>query len=78
MTVDLMRLKAERIAKGYTQAQLAEKVGMTRNSYAKREAGFVSIGADELATIATMLGYASDDFKIFFKVNVPEKERKSK
>ena len=75
MTVDLLRLKAERTAKGYTQAELAEKIGMKRQAYAKREIGIVALGADELAAIAIALGYSSDDFKIFFTHDVPEKER---
>lgn len=76
MTVDLRRIKAERIAKGYTQDQMAEKMGWkNRGAYAKRENGFVSIGADELAKIAEILDFSKEDLGIFFKANVPEKER---
>lgn len=76
MTIDLMRLKAERIAKGFTQDDIAEKMGWkTRTPYAKRENGFISIGADELGKIASILGYSENQLGIFFKKDVPEKER---
>lgn len=76
MTLDLRRLKAERIAKGLTQDEMAEAMGWkTRTPYAKRENGIVGIGADELVKLAYILGYSENDLGIFFKVNVPEKER---
>ena len=77
MTIDLRRLKAERIANGLTQDEMAERMGWsTRTPYAKRENGIVSIGADELAKMAEILGFNENNIGIFFKINVPEKERK--
>lgn len=76
MTVNLKRLKAERIANDLTQDQMAEKMGWsTRTPYAKRENGLVAIVADELAKMATILGYTDEDIGIFFTKDVPEKER---
>ncbi|CCO12237.1 helix-turn-helix family protein [Carnobacterium maltaromaticum LMA28] len=76
MTLNLKRLKAERIAKGYTQDEMARLAGWeTRTPYAKRENGIVSIGADELAKFAEILGYSSEELGIFFTKNVPEKEQ---
>lgn len=76
MTLDLLRIKAERIAKGYTQDEMAKKMGWAnRTPYAKRENGIVGIGADELAKIANILGYDKNELGIFFTNNVPEKER---
>ncbi|WP_314209217.1 helix-turn-helix domain-containing protein [Vagococcus salmoninarum] len=76
MTVDLKRIKAERIAKGYTQDQVAAMMGWKdRAPYAKRENGIVSIGADELIRLASIFGIDKNNVGIFFKVNVPEKER---
>lgn len=76
MTVDLDRLKAERIANGLTQEQLANKMGWdSRTPYAKRENGIVSLGADELIKIASILGFSKDQVGIFFKHNVPKRER---
>lgn len=77
MTLDLKRLKAERIAKGLTQDEMAEKMGWkSRTPYAKRENGIVAIGADELCKMAGILGYTPDKLIIFFKANVPEKEQR--
>lgn len=73
--LDIKRIKAERIAKGYTQDYMAEQMGYKdRALYAKRENGIVSIGADELYKIAKILEI--DDMRIFFKLNVPDRERK--
>lgn len=76
MTVDLKRLKAERIANGLTQDDMAKRMGWKdRAAYAKRENGIVSIGANELAKMVTLLGFSQDKIWIFFKTDVPEKER---
>lgn len=76
MTLDLRRLRAERIAKGLTQDKMAEAMGWkTRTPYAKRENGIVGIGADELVKMAHILGYTENELGLFFTVNVPEKER---
>lgn len=77
MTLDLKRLKAERIAKGFSQEDMAKKLGWkNRATYAKRETGLVDLGADELARIAEILGYSKNDLGIFFTINVPNRERK--
>lgn len=76
MTLDLKRLKAERIAKGFSQEDMAKKLGWkNRATYAKRETGLVDLGADELARIAEILGYSKNDLGIFFTINVPNRER---
>lgn len=72
MTVDLLRIKAERTANNLTQDELAKKLGWTRSQYAKREAGFVSFSANELIAVAEVLGYNKDNIGIFFKNTVPE------
>lgn len=74
--VDLLRLKAERIAKGYTQEDMANMMGYkSRASYSKRESGRVPLGANELAKIGDILGYSTDQLSIFFKIIVPNKEQ---
>lgn len=76
MTINLRRLKAERIASGLTQDEVAHKMGWkTRTPYAKRENGIVSIGADELAKITVILGLPMEKITIFFDQEVPERER---
>lgn len=67
MTLNLKRIKAERIAKGFTQDEMAQLLGWkSRAAYAKRENGIVAIGADELLKIAIILGYSSENLGIFF------------
>ena len=75
MKVDLLRVKAERVAKGYTQAKMAELMGLARNQYNKRENGKISFSADELITLSNLLGYNKDEIGIFFKQIVPEKKQ---
>ena len=77
MKLDLQRLKAERIAKGYTQEDTAKMLGWSdRARYGKRESGFINMGADEFIQIASILGYDTDNLAIFFREDVPEKEQK--
>ena len=75
MKVDLLRVKAERVAKGYTKAKMAELMGLARNQYNKRENGKISFSADELITLANLLGYNKDEIGIFFKQIVPETQQ---
>ena len=73
MELNLRRIKAERIAKGYTQDVIAEKMGWkSRAPYAKRENGIVPFGADELAEFGKNVGYGVNELGIFFNKNVPE------
>lgn len=65
MTLNLLRLRAERIAKGMTQEEMAERLGISRAAYAKREAGIVDVGANELAAISEILGIDRDHISIF-------------
>lgn len=76
MSLNLKRLRAERIAKGLSQDDMAHAMGWSaRGSYAKRENGIVSIGANELVKMAGILGYGPNELDLFFSQNVPEKER---
>lgn len=76
MTVNLKRLKAERIASGLTQDEVANRMGWkSRTPYAKRENGIVSIGADELVKITLIFGLPMEKITIFFDNTVPETER---
>ncbi|MBC1373389.1 helix-turn-helix transcriptional regulator [Listeria booriae] len=76
MTLDLLRLKAERVARGLTQDELAARLGWKRPKYAKRENGIVAIGADELALIVDALGLEKKEMYIFFTHDVDKRERK--
>lgn len=76
MKLDLDKLKEERNAKGLTQDHMAKLMGWKdRAAYAKRENGFVDIGANELIKMASILGYKKNQLGIFFTSNVPDKER---
>ena len=75
MILNLKRLRAERIACGITQDELAHKMGWkTRTPYAKRENGIVDIGANEFIKMAKILGYETNN--LFFTQYVPEKNDK--
>ncbi|HHB4980039.1 TPA: helix-turn-helix domain-containing protein [Staphylococcus aureus] len=78
MVLNLKRLRAERIACGITQDEMAHKMGWkTRTPYAKRENGIVDIGANEFIKMAKILGYETNNLDIFFTNNVTGKERKN-
>ena len=75
MSLDLSRLKAERIAKGLTQEEMAQKMGWSsRGPYTKRESGDIDIGVNEFLKIIAILGYSKEQAGIFFKDEVPKKE----
>ena len=77
MTLNLKRLRAERIAKGINQDEMAKAMGWhTRSSYAKRENGITTISATELVKMASILGYGANQLDLFFTDNVPDRERK--
>lgn len=72
--MDLKRLKAERIANGLTQDDMAEAMGWkSRTPYAKRENGLIGIGADELVKMANILGYNENQLGIFLRESFPKK-----
>lgn len=71
MTLNLKRLRAERIAKGMNQDEMAKAMGWhNRASYAKRENGITKISANELVKMASILGYSANQLDLFFTDNV--------
>lgn len=73
MTINLKRLKAERLANGLNQEEMAKRMGWkSRTPYAKRENGLVTIGADELVQMAEILGYSIDELRIFLTQVFPK------
>ena len=67
--VDLKRLKAERVASGLSQEDVAHRMGWkTRSPYAKRENGIISISAGELAEFVEIFGLPIDKLPIFFEI----------
>lgn len=73
--VDLHKIKMERLDRGYSQEQMAKKLGMTRNMYSKRENGWVEINATDLARIANVLGIDDEKISIFFTSKIPKREQ---
>lgn len=73
---DLQRLKAERIAKGFTQAQLAHAIGISTNAYWRKENGQRDIGMEEFTKILSVLGFNKEQLPLFFAKSVPKKEQK--
>ncbi|MBL1226580.1 helix-turn-helix domain-containing protein [Enterococcus sp. BWR-S5] len=67
------RIKAERIAAGLTQEDIAKKMGWSRTKYSKFENGKSKTGADDLAEFAEIVG--ATNMNIFFNFNVPKTER---
>jgi len=72
---DVKRLKAERIAKGLTQEDVANALGVTRSWYAMKENGRRNITLEEFSKILDALGYDESDVHIFFKLNVAKREQ---
>lgn len=67
------RIKAERIAAGYTQDDIARQMGWSRSKYSKFENGKSKTGADDLADFAEIVGVRN--MNIFFRFDVPKMER---
>lgn len=77
MRLDIKRLKAERVAKGLSQEEMATKMGWgSRTPYVKRELGIIDIGIDEFLKMIKILGYTENNLSIFFTEDVPEREQK--
>jgi transcriptional regulator with XRE-family HTH domain len=72
MEINLNRIKAERIAAGVSQQQMAKTLGISRGAYWKRENGKTQIGVEELAKIAETVGIDKNNIGIFFKFSVTE------
>lgn len=74
MKFNLRRLRAERVAKGLTQAELASKIGISRSAYVLKENGDRDIGIDEFTRILDALGFTKDQLPLFFDKSVHKKE----
>ena len=65
MNLDL--LKRTRMYKGYNQYQMADGIGLTRQTYNYKENGKSSFNSDELLRIAIFLDLSHEDVnEIFF------------
>lgn len=60
--MNALKLKSLRIEKGYTQADMAEMIEKSNDSYAKKERGEVEWTPDEMCIVAIALDM---DFELF-------------
>lgn len=60
--MNALKLKSLRIEKGYTQADIAQLIEKSNDSYAKKERGEVEFTPDEMCIVAIALGM---DFELF-------------
>ncbi len=76
MKFDLNRLRAERIAKGLTQAQLAKAIDISKNAYWRKENGQRNFSMEEFLRILEVLGFSKNNVSLFFKQDVDKREQK--
>jgi putative transcriptional regulator len=67
------RLKMLRRSKGYTCQAMAEKLGITKSTYNKKENGKMTISLCDAQKISKILERGIDD--IFFTSDTDDKER---
>lgn len=60
------RIRALRLAQNYTQEQIADEIGVSRQKYARIENGVDSITLDILSKIAAVLGMTVGDITCVF------------
>ena len=56
-----MRIKEYRIIKGYTQKELAEVLGIKKNTYSDKERGKTNFTIDEIKIIKELFSVTYDD-----------------
>ena len=74
MRFDYNRLKAERIAKGYTVEEMANFLGVTKGTYSKKENGKLAVTVEDFAVIFGKLEVPITKIDIFFTNNVSVSE----
>jgi len=70
MNFDYNRLKAERIANGFTVEEMANSLNISKGAYSKKENGKSVISVDEFVIIISKLKIKKDMLNIFFTVEV--------
>ena len=66
-----IRLKAKRVERGFTQEELAKKLGMNTATYNRKELGIVDFTLGEIQDLMYYLDCEFND--IFFKKDVANK-----
>lgn len=70
MKFDYNRLKAERIAKGFTVEEMANALGIAKSTYSKKENGKISVTVDDFSIISSKLEIPKEKIGIFFTPSV--------
>lgn len=70
MNFDYNRLKAERIANGFTVEEMANILKISKGAYSKKENGKSIVSVDEFALIVNKLKVNKDKLNIFFTIEV--------
>jgi transcriptional regulator with XRE-family HTH domain len=74
MRFDYNRLKAERIARGYTIQDMADRLGISKGTYSKKERGKLPLTIEDFAKITNILNVPKENMTIFFTFDVDKME----
>lgn len=66
MKFNYNRLKAERIAEGYTAQEMGDALGISKSAYSKKENGKTILTVDDFGIISKKLGIPKEKISIFF------------
>ncbi len=74
MKFNYNRLKAERIARGFTVEEMGEALGVTKSTYSKKENGRIAITVEDFISISNKFDIPPEQIMIFFTINVSNME----
>lgn len=74
MEFNYNRLKAERIAKGFTVEEMGEVLGVTKGTYSKKENGKLPVTVEDFTLIFKKFEIPPEQISIFFSINVAKLE----
>lgn len=77
MKLNVRRLKAERVANGLSQDEVARALGMTRSSYSLKENGHRNWTVENLVKFCDLVGIESDQIGVFFMRSPFDKTNKA-
>lgn len=67
------KLKGARVSKGYTQESISKAIGITTNTYNRKELGLVKFTIEEITKISNLLEFTIEQVNdIFFDNKLTE------
>lgn len=66
MDLNVKRIKAERIANGLSQEEVARHLGIKRSTYSLKENGHKNWSINNLAKFCDLIGVGTDKIGMFF------------